>query len=128
MAVGMRGVVAGGRWDWEPCCCSDGRQAAAAFTEGMELTWMSSPPASTMMRGNWERRSAVRRSAWENQRFEFDPLLLKHADAGLDLVVSLFCAFCAAVRVEDDAAGGLGVVGSGGGALGGARGGCGGGE
>ena len=110
MAVGMRGVVAGGRWDWEPCCCSDGRQAAAAFTEGMELTWMNSPPASTMMRGNWERRSAVRRSAWENQRFEFDPLLLKHADAGFGLVVSLFCAFRAAVGIEDGVAGGLGEV------------------
>ena len=63
-----------------------------------------------------------------NDYFEFDPLLLKHADAGLGLVVSLFCAFRAAVGIEDGVAGGLGQVEPGGGVQGGAQGGCGGGD
>ena len=46
-------------WDWEPCCCSDGRWAAA-FAEGMELSWTSWPTLSAMMRENWTRTSAVR--------------------------------------------------------------------
>ena len=43
--------------------------------------------------------------------FGFGPLLLGHADAGLGLIASLFCTFCAAARIQDGVAVGLGEVG-----------------
>ena len=42
---------------------------------------------------------------------ELGPLLLKHAEAGLSLVASLFCAFRAAVGFDDGAASSLEEVG-----------------